>query len=362
MHVFILTDTIWLPSKVVLYQKVWDFVEGGALMDDVQFYIIDKALPGEYVALIQRHASMHACYNIHVINQDEALILMGQVTNGVLVHFGSLLKGIPTYLPTYFIPLSHPNCATDLSMIQKWIQKKAFKQQLLKATNTLCLNEWTLNCFNSWNRKESVHFKSAYLPTITLPTYEWQTLAATKEAIAGGNNYYLAFVPVNEMIATLKEFSIFKKWQQTTMSLVFIFDTASQCNQAEQLLKGYKYKESIFIQTISKLKMEWLAASYTIIWSGVAFDKTYLMEWAVLYDIPLLFNKHIHQPTSWLEAGEVFDFSATMALSNHFKLYYKDELYRQSRASIGRAWIANLYADTALNVPMKLPSSLYIIN
>ena len=113
---------------------------------------------------------------------------------------------------------------------------------------------------------------------------------------------------------------------------------------------------------MSQFKMEWLAATYAIIWSVVSFDKTYLMEWAVLYDIPLLFNHHIHQPVSWLQAGEVFDFSVSMALSNHFKLYYKDEVYRQSRASMGRTWLADLYANAALNVPFKLPSSLYTIN
>ena len=52
----------------------------------------------------------------------------------------------------------------------------------------------------------------------------------------------------------------------------------------------------------------------------------------------LLFDKNDRQPNSWEAAGEVFTFSDKLVLSDHFKLYYKDEVYRQERARMGNKW------------------------
>jgi hypothetical protein len=69
------------------------------------------------------------------------------------------------------------------------------------------------------------------------------------------------------------------------------------------------------------------------------------MEWGIFYDIPLLFNFIKSQPDSWNKAGSVFSFSEQSALASHFKLYYKDEVYRQARARMGKEWLQLLLSD-----------------
>ena len=66
---------------------------------------------------------------------------------------------------------------------------------------------------------------------------------------------------------------------------------------------------------------------------------------SIHFGVPLLFDDQIQLPEAWKSAGEVFSFAEKNALSNHFKLYYKDEVYRQSRAKMGSNWLQSLNQD-----------------
>jgi hypothetical protein len=83
---------------------------------------------------------------------------------------------------------------------------------------------------------------------------------------------------------------------------------------------------------------------------------------AIEYDIPLLFNNDENQneslPTAWQQAGEQFSFEEKGGLSNHFKLYYKDEVYRQGRARMGKDWLTDLYAEKKNTALVKIPLAL----
>jgi hypothetical protein len=79
----------------------------------------------------------------------------------------------------------------------------------------------------------------------------------------------------------------------------------------------------------------------------------------------LLFNNDENQnsivPEAWQQAGEQFSFEEKGGLSNHFKLYYKDEVYRQGRARMGKQWLSDLYAEKKnaglVQIPLSLKSS-----
>jgi hypothetical protein len=171
---------------------------------------------------------------------------------------------------------------------------------------------------------------------------EWAQLAAAKDALTNGNNYFLCFAPIERMVAILKEFSLFKKWQQTTMNLVLIVENERALEKAFLLLQGYKFKQDIVIHAAASLCREWIAASYVVLMEGVHFSTSIWIETAIQYDVPLLIDEQVSLPSTWLTAGEVFLFSEPTLLSNHFKLYYKDELYRQSRARMGKRWLESI--------------------
>ena len=351
MRLFILTESDFLNSTDIVYQKVLDIIEVGAKSAHLHFYIVGNQVP-------LAHQDLYTSYgNVTIIKKHQAEKLMGEVTNAIVVHFGTQLKG-GSQFPQYFIPLSAPYLNQNISWLTKWRQKHAFKKYIKKAAISFGINDWAMGSLKNKYPSFTKKIQEAWLPVSLLPKLEWVDLSETRNELTQSNNYFLSFTPIDHLIDTLKEFSLFKKWQQTTMSLVFILDNQKQLEQAQQILKGYKYQEAIVLKTLEQVEIEWLAAAYAILLDGIDFDKTSLMEWAIHYDIPLLFNQNQLQPSSWLKAGEVFLFSEKNALFNRFKLYYQDEMYRQERAKMGKAWLVELSEQRNLNHFVKIPIDL----
>lgn len=355
MRLFILTSSKFAIPRALLCQKVLDIIELGLSSAQIHFYIVGDHLPEQLLVLEQNNDA------VTIIKEIDAEKLIKDVTNAAIIHFGAALKG-SDHFPHYFIPLSHPSCIPGLSIIHKWSLLKAFKNYLKKSVATYTLNEWVTIFLKNKHKGYTHKIQEAYLPIHRLPIYEWVALADAKNSLTDGANYFLAFQPLNGFVNMLKEFSIFKKWQQTNMALVFIFENDKEVVQAQALLAGYKFKESIFIKPISKMEPAWIAASYAILFNSIRFDKTSLIEMAIEYGIPLIFNNAENQsaslPISWQQAGEQFSFEEKGGLSNHFKLYYKDELYLQARARMGKDWLAALYAEKKNTALVKIPLAL----
>lgn len=355
MRLFILTSSKFAIPRALLCQKVLDIIEIGLSSAQIHFYIVGDHLPEQLLVLEQNNDA------VTIIKEIDAEKLIKDVTNAAIIHFGAALKG-SDHFPHYFIPLSHPSCIPGLSIIHKWSLLKAFKNYLKKSVATYTLNEWVTIFLKNKHKGYTHKIQEAYLPIHRLPIYEWVALADAKNSLTDGANYFLAFQPLNGFVDMLKEFSIFKKWQQTNMALVFIFENDKEVVQAQALLVGYKFKESIFIKPISKMEPAWIAASYAILFNSIRFDKTSLIEMAIEYGIPLIFNNAENQsaslPISWQQAGEQFSFEEKGGLSNHFKLYYKDELYLQARARMGKDWLAALYAEKKNTALVKIPLAL----
>lgn len=352
MRIFILIDTPWAASPKIVHQNILSILEASVELDQAHFYIVGNEIDKEYLVAYQQLSKTNSLA-LDMIDKQEAIRIIPSITNAVVVHFGDTLKGSDRFAH-YFIPLAHPHCF-QLTAFKKWVQQRNFKKYLQQATATLCVNEWIQADLTIWEQRINT-IQSAYLPLPTLVTYDWMAIEKTKEAIAGGNPFFIAFVELDEVVATLKEFSIFKKWQQTSMSLVLILKNQQMVEQANQKLKGYKFKEAIFIYSKPSVEADWLAATYAILWSSVHFEVSNWVQWAIKYNIPLLFNTNIKMPDHWAKAGDVFDFTAPLALSNHFKLYYKDEVYRQARANMGNAWLNQLQSDASTKLPIKIPA------
>jgi len=358
MHLFILTSSKFAIPRPLLCQKVLDIIELGLSSAHIHFYIVGDHLPESLVLLEQNNDA------VTIIKEIAAEKLIKEVTNASIIHFGADLKGSDPF-PHYFIPLSHPSFSEGLSIIHKWSIAKTFKNYLKKSVATYAINEWATVYLKNIYKGYSTKIQEAYLPVTRLPIYEWVALADAKNSLTEGANYFLAFQPLNSFVDMLKEFSVFKKWQQTNMALVFIFDNDKDLMQAQTLLTGYKFKDSIFLKSISDFEPAWIAASYMILFNTINFDKTGLIEMAIEYDIPLVFNNAENQknllPEAWLKAGEQFSFEEKGGLSNHFKLYYKDELYRQARARMGKQWLSDLYTEKKkaglVQIPLTLKSS-----
>lgn len=338
MQLFIIGYTELGVSEPIVNAKIKDIIKNCAQANGVQIIVIGQNFSTDFI---------HFCNDFEQVSIQSLQVLTGlQKLNNpaAIIHFGATIKAAKS-IPQYFIPLANPNQIKGLSYFGKLFVKRKYQHWLQNADKVFCTNDWALNSLQLHQPKFSALFTPIQLPTINVKSFEWQDLSAAKEALTEGHNYFLAFAPLERFTAILKEFSIFKKWQQTTMHLVFIFDTQKEVDAAIMLLKGYKFKDAVSIHLTAEHSFEWIAATYAIIWEGVDFAKTVWMDYAIQYAIPLLLDSENEIPKTWLKAGEVFSFSEKQALSNHFKLYYKDEVYRQARARMGKDWLTKMNED-----------------
>jgi len=342
MHLFIVTRTQFAIPRALLYQKVLDIIELGTGFGSTahHFYIVGDYIPEPLLVLAKNNNALT------ILKEIEATSLIKELPNVIILHFGASLKGNDQSLQ-YFIPLTHPSFNKTVSIINKWSLEKAFNKFLKKGEATYAINEWTNYFLKKKYKDYATKIHEAYLPIHQPPIYDWASLAEAKNKLTNGANYFLAFQPIDGFVAMLKEFSIFKKWQQTNMELVFIFDNEKDQATAQALLTGYKFKDAIVIKLVSNIEPAYIAASYTILFNTIQFDKISWIEMALAYAIPLIFNNATIETnsieTAWYHAGEQFNFEEIGALSNHFKLYYKDELYLQTRARMGSEWLKAFY-------------------
>jgi hypothetical protein len=340
MRLFVIADTELIVPRSLVLAKIQDMIHCCAQNMDAQVIVVGDAFPEAFYVFCNNYNS------VKLQSQKEAANFIKEVTNASILHFGTTCKW-GNGCPTYFMPLTIPNEMVGLSFLKRFLLNRKFNKWINKSVKLLSSNHWSLKSVQFHFPEYNPHFQTVGLPTLEAANFEWQQLSAAKEKLTDGNNYFLAFAPVERFTAILKEFSVFKKWQQTSMHLVFVFETKKEVASALEQLKGYKFRNDISIHFVDDVCLEWIAATYAILWEGINFSKSTWVEYAIQYDIPLLFDAQINLPENWLKAGEVFSFTEKLALSNHFKLYYKDEIYRQARARMGKEWLQLLNQGTA---------------
>lgn len=346
MRIFIHTRTSLSIAPLILEDTIKSLVHVYASNKSFQISIVGSAIPASFIAFC------NTVEQVNLLSDKEAVALYKQTPIGRIIHFGTTINGAD-HIPQIFIPLVLPN-RHNTSFIQHYFLNKRFIQWLKKAHKVICINDWAGDALQAQFPAFASSFQSVYLPPNAVPKFEWQDLSKAQEILTAGYNYFLCFAPVQRVTAILKEFSIFKKWQQTTMHLVFVFDTPKDKELALQQLKGYKFKNDIVLICADALCIEWIAATYAILWEGVGFSNARWMSYAFEYEVPLLLDEALYLPASWLNAGEVFSFTETQALSNHFKLYYKDEMYRQTKARMAKEWWSQLNEKAAVSEALDI--------
>jgi hypothetical protein len=335
MHLFIVAPSKLIIPSAILEATMINVLNSCAGKTDINVVIIGFPFSENINMACQE------LQNVSFVSNKEAGALIRKVNQASVLHFGDNVKWAQN-IPLYFMPLVLPSEMLNLPLWKRLLYKKAFNKWLKKATKMIVSSDWAMSNLQQNYPGYIDKIQIVHLPLKSPNILEWTELSAAKEEIANGNNYFLFFAPLERLVPIVKEFSIFKKWQQTTMNLVFVLENQQQVTKALILLNGYKFKNDVILYTADEVRPEWLAASYAILWEGVYATISAWIINAIQFDIPMLFDDKIQLPTSWLKAGEVFSFRESQMLSNHFKLYYKDEMYRQSRARIGKEWLESI--------------------
>lgn len=320
MRIFIQLDDGYVSNPNVLEPLLLDFIAMGvsdlATSHDSQCSI--------YLVSIWPKPSTEL--KAEWITPNQAKQCIAESTANALIHFGPIAAWAKS-IPAYFIPLTLPHTQGQLNWYQAWREKKRFNKTMQAANQVLALDEW-----HAQNRPGA---KRVSVQKAALPSFEWSQLAPVRSALTDGNQYLLAFVDTEEIVPIVKAFSVFKKWQLSTMSLVFVMDTEAARQKAIDLLQGYKYRDAVELVSLASFKLEWIAAAYLTIFSTMNSHRFQLLTYSMRYQIPFLLHQDNGTEAFVLPAlaaaGDYFDFKAPDLLANHFKLYYKDEMYRAAK-------------------------------
>ena len=310
MRIFIVSKTAWNIPALLVDQTVADMV--ASVNDSTSLEIIVVA--DGFRSTLPPGATL--------MGTQEAETLLLSSANASIVHFGIPLKGSESFTQ-YFIDLSAPK-----QLVDGWIANSLAQMEHKKIV-----------------KKASAVYSYIDLPKPHLPKYEWSDLALAKTRNTNGDSYFMVFATLNEIVGILKEFSIFKKWQQTSMAILFVCKDTKEMHKAEELVKGYKYRNAVFFKTYESLELIDFAAAYVSIWSVYLPYYTRMIQWAAGMGLPILLNSQTNWPIAYTQSGECFDFTELQGLSNHFKLYYKDEVYKQTRSNYGHAWLNQMMSD-----------------
>ena len=312
MRIFIQLDDVYVSNLSILEPILLDLL--GMSLAEHSIYL---------VSTLPKPTEIKGAEWVH---PDATKQLIAASSSNILIHFSPVALWAKQ-LPSYFIPLTLPHLTGHLSWVKSLIEKKRFNKTMQAAKKVLALDEW-----HAQNRQG---VERLYLEKAPLPSFEWSQLAPVRSALTDGNQYLLAFVDTQDMIPIVKAFSVFKKWQLSTMSLVFVLDTEAEKDKAANLLLGYKYRDAVELVVIANFTLEWIAAAYLTIFSAMNSHRFQFLTYTMRYQIPFLMHQenpdHPFICSEMAKAGEYFDFKQPDVLANHFKLYYKDEMYRAAK-------------------------------
>ncbi len=320
MRIFIQLDAIHVPNLTILEPLLLDLI---GLFHNEPAHTIDNQHTIYLVSDLPKPTQDLAVEWVH---PKAVAAFITDSSENVLIHFGPVALWAKQ-LPSYFIPLSLPHLNGQLSWMKSWLEKKRFNTTMQGAKKVLALDEW-----HAQNRPgvERLHLEKA-----PLPSFEWSQLAPVRSSLTDGNQYLLAFVDAQDIRPIAKAFSVFKKWQLSTMSLVFVMDSELEKDKAANILLGYKYRDAVELVNLSNFKLEWIAAAYLTIFSAMNSHRFQFLTYTMRYQIPFLMHQDVTDKnvaiTAMAEAGDYFDFTQPDVLANHFKLYYKDEMYRAAK-------------------------------
>ena len=162
--------------------------------------------------------------------------------------------------------------------------------------------------------------------------------SAYKADFTSGSDYLLFFadeIKKDELLVFLKAFSLFKKWNRTSMKLILVVEEKSRA-MAESLIKNYLYKDQILF--VDSIQMERnpaiLSAAYAAVFYEESTASLKKMLKALQLHVPLLLPAKPASESSFSECATFYTNNSEM-LSEKLTLLYKDENHKNTIAENG---------------------------
>ena len=184
-------------------------------------------------------------------------------------------------------------------------------------------------------------FPEAQLKIISIPLLPHEQIQSlnftqkeeVKSVLSEGKDYYLLMaqgMEEHKIITTLKAFSFFKKWQQSSMNLLIVADDKN-INSLSKQLETYKYKADVKLISTDKKDVA-CAAAYGCIFISQKQQPDYKMNDCMQMQIPMIVHDSAYFKTEFQDTV-LYTKTDEKELSQKMILLYKDESLRNEIAN-----------------------------
>ncbi len=177
---------------------------------------------------------------------------------------------------------------------------------------------------------------------------EWSFQQGVKQKYTEGKEYFLyigAIQPRKNLINLLKGFSIFKKWQKSTMKLVLAGRLAWKNDAFLELLKTYKHRKDVVLTGyMAETELAALTGSaYALVYPSFFEGFGVPVLEAMNCNIPVITSINTAMQEIGEEAALYFDPNQPKDIADKLMLIYKDETLRARLIEKGNA-VAQKYS------------------
>jgi len=166
------------------------------------------------------------------------------------------------------------------------------------------------------------------LPNEQITSLNFTQKEEVKSVLSDGKDFYLLMaqdIEEQKIITTLKAFSFFKKWQQSSMNLLIVTDDKNKDSLSKQL-ETYKYNADVKLIPADKKDVA-CAAAYGCIFISEKQQPDYKMNDCMQMQIPMIVHDSAYFKTEFQDTV-LYAKTDEKELSQKMILLYKDEALR----------------------------------
>jgi len=189
-----------------------------------------------------------------------------------------------------------------------------------------------------------VHFSTPFFHHETIPA-SWSERESAKTQFTGGDDFFV-FVgdihPRHHLIPILKAYSIFKKWQKSSMKLVIMGYTTEYTARILQSIESYKHRDDVVIITDpdEQEKLKILSASYACIYTAESISIPATMPDAIKLAVPLIVSDIPNMKEWGLDHVLYANASNETQIAEKMMLLFKDEHLRSKQVENANQFLA----------------------
>jgi glycosyltransferase involved in cell wall biosynthesis len=224
------------------------------------------------------------------------------------------------------------NSSDRKALAQQVYSKKKLPEFIAKASSVITYSDFAKNTIESYVAgSSSIQIIHPAAQPVFKPV-EWDEKEQVKYRIADESEYFIVLKKVNndeELMLLLKAFSVFKKWQQSNMKLIFQKNSLIESAEWKQKIASYKYRNDVkIIDSDNDDYAASLASSYASIHISTCDGNVLPLVQAMQSEIPVIASSL----NSYKEiAGESALYEETTdadTLGNNLVRMYKNEQMR----------------------------------